>query len=69
MFNPFSAIIDALRRARAAKAVAAYLDALKAHMSTCCNAPLDLSEVITVGPFAGRGPRRCSQCRKIVYQK
>lgn len=37
-------------------------------LSSCCIAPLDMSQVIPKGqPHAGHGPRICSKCRKVAF--
>jgi hypothetical protein len=35
-------------------------------LSPCCEALLDMSQVITSGAHKGHGPRICSKCRKVV---
>lgn len=45
-----------------------WLDCLKRGVSSCCEAPIDESQVITEGSHKGHGPRFCSKCGKLVYR-
>jgi hypothetical protein len=40
---------------------------MKRNVSSCCEAPIDESQVITEGQFKGHGPRYCSKCKRCVY--
>lgn len=37
-------------------------------LSSCCEAPLDLSRVILDGQYKGHGPRFCSKCGKLAFR-
>ena len=43
------------------------LELTRRGLSSCCEAPLDESQVITSGRFKGHGPRFCSKCGKCVF--
>jgi len=43
------------------------LSALAAGLSSCCRAPLDISQVIQSGRHKGHGPRFCSACGKVAF--
>jgi len=43
------------------------LDLIEQGLSACCEAPLDLSHVITDGQYKGHGPRFCSKCQKLAF--
>lgn len=48
----------------------AFKHAMECHkrgVSSCCEAPLDTSNVHTEGPYKGHGPRYCSKCRKVQF--
>jgi hypothetical protein len=36
-------------------------------LSSCCEAPIDESQVIAEGQHKGHGPRFCSKCKKLAY--
>lgn len=36
-------------------------------LSSCCEAPIDESRVITEGQHKNHGPRFCSKCKKLVF--
>ena len=42
-------------------------DCLQRGVSSCCEAPLDTSHVITEGRHKGHGPRFCSKCHKCAF--
>jgi hypothetical protein len=37
------------------------------NVSTCCDAPIDESQVIKSGEHKGHGPRFCTNCKKVVF--
>ena len=43
------------------------IDCLRADVSSCCEAPIDKSQVIKDGKHKNHGPRFCSKCKKMVY--
>lgn len=43
------------------------IDCLMNHVSQCCGAEINESEVIQDGPHKGHGPRYCSECGKCVF--
>lgn len=36
-------------------------------VSSCCNAPINKSQVIQDGEHKNHGPRYCSKCKRLVY--
>ena len=42
------------------------MDLLRQGLSGCCEAPIDMSQVITAGRHKNHGPRFCSKCKKVV---
>lgn len=44
-----------------------FLGCLRRNVSTCCDAPIDESQVIPDGEHKGHGPRYCSQCHKLLF--
>ena len=43
------------------------MDMFSRDLSTCCEAPIDKSQVIQSGTHKNHGPRFCSKCGKLVY--
>ncbi len=43
-----------------------HIDLMRKGITSCCEAPIDMSQVIPSGRFKGHGPRFCSKCRKVV---
>lgn len=37
-------------------------------LTSCCEAPVDYSQVIEKGRYKNHGPRFCSKCRRCLYQ-
>jgi len=44
------------------------MDLLMQGLSSCCEAPIDTTQVIQSGRYKGHGPRICSKCRKLVFR-
>lgn len=43
------------------------MERLRRGVSSCCEAEIDESQVITSGRHKGHGPRYCTACRKLVF--
>ena len=43
------------------------MDLFARDLSTCCEAPIDKSQVIQSGTYKNHGPRFCSKCGKLAY--
>ena len=43
------------------------VELMKKGLSSCCEAPIDISHVITDGQHKGHGPRYCSKCKRMAY--
>lgn len=43
------------------------MDLMRLGLSSCCEAPIDESQVIRSGRHKGHGPRFCSKCRRCVF--
>lgn len=44
-----------------------YIDLTRRGLSTCCEAELDVSQVIPSGKYKNHGPRFCSKCKRLCF--
>ena len=42
-------------------------DLMMKGLSSCCEAPINETQVIQSGQYEGHGPRFCGKCKKLVY--
>ena len=42
-------------------------DLMRRGLTSCCEAPIDKSQVIVAGPHKGHGPRYCTKCGRCVF--
>lgn len=66
-YNPLTATEFEAKQREDEKADKHFEDCLRRKISTCCEAPLDESQVITGGRHKGHGPRFCSKCGRCCF--
>ena len=44
-----------------------HMDLMRQGLSSCCEAPFNVSHVITKGQFKNHGPRFCSKCKRCCF--
>ena len=62
-YNPLSAEELAAKDAERQR----FFELMRQGLSSCCEAPFDMSQVITSGKFKNHGPRFCSKCKTLLF--